>query len=160
MNTVISISLCFKAVVLNQGCVRNAWKVCFFVCFSVTHLGFRWIYISIQISGGIRACMILKKHLGDSDIHPQYELCSRNFIDSKYSLASAKTPYLKLSCIYFSLFAVSVVMTLSPAAFMLVVLWIRPHGIPTVVFANVIYNFFFLKLHIILNFRFINCKMG
>lgn len=73
-------------MVLSQECVRIAWEA-----FSGTCLGFRWISVSVQqTSGGARECVCFESYLGDCDIQPQDELCSRNIIGSKYAPACSK----------------------------------------------------------------------
>lgn len=85
---IVSTSLCSRAMVLNQECVRIAWEA-----FSGTCLGFRWSCVSAQqTSGGARECVCFESCLGDSDTQPQDELCSRSIIGSKYAPACSKMP--------------------------------------------------------------------
>lgn len=73
-------------MVLNKECVRIAWEA-----FSGTCLGFGRISVSVQqTSGGARGCVCFESYLGDSDVQPQDELCSRNIIGSKYAPAYSK----------------------------------------------------------------------
>lgn len=88
MCIIVSTSLCSRAMVLNQECVRIAWEA-----FSGTCLGFRWVFVAVQqTSGGARKSVCFESCLGDCDLQPQDELHSRNIIGSKCAPASSKMP--------------------------------------------------------------------
>lgn len=127
-------------MVLNQECVRIAWKAFSEICWGFID----FCFYSADHRWDQGTCVFWKSFQNDSGIHPTMN-SSRNFIGSKYSLACGKMHYLlKLSCIYFRLFAVTL-FWLYPRLFLCFFFFlILSIGIPAIIFANVIHNFLFI----------------